>query len=154
MYHTDMFSEGEIERHGDAADLLRRDAFRYADPVEKALEWYGLGDGPKGESVQFVGDFKRYRHSQLEVLPIHEGEELAADYILELPLDQIWFAAVSAERVLVRVPVVFVTIFGLAAFILSPEELADAEQRVRDYNKTFLPPSSDKPAETLGSIRI
>ena len=123
--------------------------------VEAALEWYGLGNFRYPEVTAFlICEFKKYRSAFLDVLPIHEGEELAGNYILELPLEQIWFAAISAERVLVRVPVVFVTIFGLAAFILSPEELAEAERRVRDYNTTFLPPSSDKPAETLGNIRI
>lgn len=122
--------------------------------LEAALEWYGLGDGPKGESVHIFGEVEAYRSGYLEVLPVHEGEELEGTEPVELPLDQIWFAAISAERVLVRVPVVFVTIFGLAAFILSTEELAEAERRVREYNTTFLPPSSDKPAETLGNIRI
>lgn len=150
-------SDTEKKGRGDAK--MEREVFMYAAgmypiTVETALEWYGLGDGPKGESVHILAEVEAYRSGYLEVLPVHEGEELEGTEPVELPLDQIWFAAVSAERVLVRVPVVFVTIFGLAAFILSPEELAEAERRVREYNTTFLPPSSDKPAETLGKIRI
>lgn len=122
--------------------------------IEKALEWYGLGDGPKGEPVHFIGELDGYFRERITVFAVHDGEELESLEPITLPLDQIWFAAISAERVLVRVPVVFVTIFELAAFILSPEELAEAERRVREYNTTFLPPSSDKPVATVGGIRI
>ena len=67
---------------------------------------------------------------------------------------QIGLQWTSAATALLEIPAAWLTVFGLSGYEHEDEMLGFYKDRAAAHNAPYLPPTSDRPTERVGRIRI
>jgi hypothetical protein len=124
------------------------------DAIDEALQFFGMGGLPgrreDNEICCVFGEVVKIQQHQIE-FDVQRYEQFRhCVFIKEL----IWCEWITDETALISVPKTFLPVFLLWDFVLDEPEIAEYRKRAEIHNAPYLPPTSVKPVEKIGRMRI